>query len=977
MEDDRTIDEMLDEIEHSNETLIDILLRKYDDWVDEGIIVGLDPNDPDLGHIGTKYHSGRFPYGSGLNPYQHDPDFAGFVRKLRDDGYSYKDADGTILTGDKAIAKALGLTTTTFRKLYTISKNEERSRLVSKALSLQEEGLNPSQIAVKMGFKNESSVRSLLNEDARRRMEQAQVTADYLKSQVDKKGMIDVGGGVETELGISRVKLDEALLILEMQGYNTFPASVPQQTNPGRQTNLQVLCPPDTPYKVNDNGNKVSSYVYNNLDKVYSANDHMSYDDGKTFVPSFNYPTSIDSSRVQVLLRDDQHPKGGVGESRDGLIEIRPGVKDLSLGGSNYSQVRILVDGNRYLKGMAVYSDDLPDGVDIRFNSNKSSRDEAFKKISDNPDNPFGSLIKEHGGQSFYDDPKGKFIDPITGKHQSLSAINKRADEGDWDEWKKTLPSQFLSKQHEKLAAQQLKLAIADKEDGYSEIERISNPTVRRRFLESFADSCDYQAEHLQAAALPRQRYQVILPMDTLKDNEVYAPNYANGETVALIRFPHGGTFEIPILKVNNRNEEGIKAIGKNPRDAVGINKRVANRLSGADFDGDTVLVIPCNSSSSKVKITSTHPLAGLKDFDPTMTYGGKPEGTFRLMGENQTDREMGIISNLISDMTIQGAPESDLAKAVRHSMVVIDARKHKLDWKQSEVDNDIALLKKKYQGYTTSDGKRKGGASTIISRAKNEQDVIKRQGSPSIDPKTGRLVWKTADDATYVDRKTGEVKYRMQKSTQMAETDDAFTLVSEKNTPMERLYASYANKMKAMANRARLESLATPDVPYSPAARKQYQSEVKSLNEKIKLAEANRPREREAQLITLREVALKKQLYPSMKKEEIKKATQQTLTRARIQVGSKKDYVTFTEKEIEAIQKGAISGTALSKLIDNAKDEYLKEVFTPRTTQSVSAAKEAKIKAMLLSGYTNEEIATAVGLSISTVNGCIHDLKE
>ena len=51
----------------------------------------------------------------------------------------------------------------------------------------------------------------------------------------------------------------------------------------------------------------------------------------------------------------------------------------------------------------------------------------------------------------------------------------------------------------------------------------------------------------------------------------------------------------------------------------------------------------------------------------------------------------MGKISNLITDMTLLGASEDKLARAVRHSMVVIDDEKHHLDYKQSEKDNNIA----------------------------------------------------------------------------------------------------------------------------------------------------------------------------------------------------------------------------------------------------------------------------------------------
>ena len=48
----------------------------------------------------------------------------------------------------------------------------------------------------------------------------------------------------------------------------------------------------------------------------------------------------------------------------------------------------------------------------------------------------------------------------------------------------------------------------------------------------------------------------------------------------------------------------------------------------------------------------------------------------------------MGDVSNLITDMTIKGANNDELARAVRHSMVVIDSEKHNLDVKASARDN-------------------------------------------------------------------------------------------------------------------------------------------------------------------------------------------------------------------------------------------------------------------------------------------------
>lgn len=552
----------------------------------------------------------------------------------------------------------------------------------------------------------------------------------------------------------------------------------------------------------------------------------------------------------------------------------------------------------------------------------------------------------------------------MTGKKQSLSLINKRAEEGDWGEWADKLPSQFLSKQPKYLVDKQLNLAISDKMAEFDEICSLTNPTVKKSLLSSFADSCDYDAVHLQAAALPRQKYQVILPITSMKDNEVYAPNYKNGETVALVRYPHGGTFEIPILTVNNKQAEARRVLGNTPKDAIGINSKVAERLSGADFDGDTVMVIPCNSGKSKVKITSTPQL--IKDFDPKLEYGGKKEGTFKQMRDTQ--KEMGVISNLITDMTIKGATREELARAVRHSMVVIDAEKHKLDYKQSEIDNGISSLKKKYQG-TVEDGRYHEGASTLISRAKSEVSVVKRQGSPKIDEKTGELVWKPVDDPVYVDKRTGRTKVRTQPSTKMAETKDAYTLVSDVDSPIERAYANYANKMKALANQARLEMLSTGKVPYSASAKETYRAEVDSLTAKLNVALKNAPRERQAQTIANAVVAAKKQDNPGMTSGEIKKASQQALTQARSMVGAKKETIKITDREWEAIQAGAISENRLRQIIDNADIDVLRQRATPRASTTLSTAKMQKITSMNASGYSTSEIAEALGISTSTVS--------
>lgn len=891
-------------------------------------------------HYGMPRRSGRYPWGSGENPYQHSGDFLSRIAELKSQGLS-----------ETEIAKSLNLSSTEYRAYKAIAKNERRALDVATAKGLREKGYSLNEIAEKMGYTNDSSVRSLLNEGSEARMNQAQKTAEFLKKQIDEKGMIDVGVGVERELGISKEKLNQALVILEAEGYPVYGGGVPQVTNPGKQTNIKVICPPGTEHK--------DIYDYEN---IHSVTDYISHDGGETYDPKWVYPKSMDSNRLQIRYAEE----GGI--DKDGVVEIRRGVDDLSLGTSHYAQVRILVDGTHYIKGMAVYSDDLPKGVDVLFNTNKKQgtpMKDVLKKIKDDPENPFGSLIKEgivdpdkgdgqKGGQSYYYDKNGR---------KQLSLINKRAEEGDWGEWADKLPSQFLSKQNLSLVKKQLGLAASDKVSEFDEICSLTNPTVKKALLKSFADDCDSAAVHLQAAALPRQKYQVILPITSMKDTEVYAPNYKNGETVALIRYPHGGTFEIPILTVNNKQPEARKVLGTTPKDAVGINSKVAERLSGADFDGDTVMIIPCNSKGSKIKITSTPPLKGLEGFDPKAEYPEKKG--MKYMKNTQT--EMGKISNLITDMTLKGASQDELARAVRHSMVVIDAEKHKLDYKQSESDNGIASLKKKYQGRVDENGRYHEGASTLISRSKSEVSVIKRQGSPIIDPETGKQSWKTVDDPVYVDKKTGKTKTRTQPSTAMAETDDAHKLSS--GHPIEEAYADYANQLKGLANKARKEMVSSGKIAYSASAKKTYQREVDSLNAKLNLANSNAPKERSAQVMANAKIASMRQEYPDMTKAEIKKASQRALTQARTSVGAHREPIKFTDREWEAIQAGAISPSKLEQMISKVDSDNLKQYATPRATTQLSNAKISKINAMKNSGYSISEIAEALGVSSSTVS--------
>lgn len=883
-----------------------------------------------LMHYGVKRRSGRYPWGSGDNPYQHGGDFLARVEELQRLGKT-----------EKQIADELHLSTTDLRMQVRVAKHERRALQADRARSLREDGKTLDEIASILGYANDSSVRALLNENTAANKNKAQATAEILKKELAEKGAIDVGTGVERQLGVSTGVLQEALFILETEGYNRYGVGVPQVNDPKKRTITPVISVPEIDQRE----------VYQNLDLVKSVGDYHSTDGGESW-DKREYPASIDSSRVKILYGDEG------GALKDGVIEIRRGVADLDLGDSHYAQVRILVDGTHYLKGMAMYSDDMPDGADIVFNTNKHTgtpKMDVLKKIQDDPDNPFGALIKANG-QSHYIDADG---------NEKLSAINKLKEEGDWDKMSKNLSSQFLSKQPIQLIKKQLDLTYADAADEFSEICSLNNPTVKRKLLLDFADECDSAAVHLKAAALPRQSTQVILPLNAMKETEIFAPNYRDGEKVVLIRYPHGGTFEIPELTVNNKNPTAVSVLGKNIRDAVGINPKVAERLSGADFDGDQVVVIP---TGGRVKIQSTPALKDLKDFDPKTDYSTEGKTGVRLLAKGAaTQRQMGEISNLITDMTLKGATEPEIARAVKHSMVVIDAAKHKLDYRQSEKDNGIAELKKKYQGFDDETGHH-GGASTLLSRRKQDVEVPERQGSGVIDPLTGKVVYKESG-RTYVDPRTGKTVAATTKVKRILAVDDVRSMSS--GTLQEEAYADYANKMKDLANKARLEYKATPTLKRSASAAKAFEPEVNRLMAALKVAQLNAPLEREAQRIANARVKAKVQANNITDKDEISKIRRAAISDARNSTGAsgKRTRITISDGEWTAIQSGAISDTTLSEILRYAEPKTVRERATPRRTTQLSDARISRIKAMANSGNTNAEIAEALGISTSAVS--------
>lgn len=982
-----------------------------------------------LAHVGVGHldnppgrGSGRYGWGTGDNPGQHQYDIISEVKRYRAKGM--KDSDiARALLGDKA-------TTTDLRAEIAITRTNQRMEERTRALELlnrPDVNGNVSKVGRMMG-KSESSVRKLLDEDIARNTEKYSNTADYIRSKVDDKGVIDIGPGSEYSLGINRNTMNVAISMLEKEGYIKAYAQVPNPTKKDAKTTIAVLCPPGTEYAVN--GPSDTKYINWKKNEINSLNDYTP-NEGKQWQKLYS-PSSLDSSRIMINYKETG------GADKDGVIEIRRGVKDLSLGNAQYAQVRIAVDGTHYLKGMAMYADpaDMPKGVDIIFNTNKKqgtpmidsrthdlilngkmtkadydSDHGVLKPLKVNnetkkvdQDNAFGALIKA-GGQNYYEDKKGSFVKDgdvfrlatksDKGDRYSLSPVNKLREEGDWDSWSKRLSMQFLSKQPVKLINQQINLSVAEKKSELADIMRLTNPVIKKKMLEDFANGCDSNANDLSVKGFKNQAFQVILPITKMKETEIYAPRYKDGDTVALIRYPHGGTFEIPILKVNNQNPSA-KKIMPNAKDAVGISPKTAGILSGADFDGDTVVVMPLASNRLAVKSTANSKIPeieALKTFD-TKTY--KLPDSAPPVTNKKKQTEMGKITNLITDMTAQEAPAREIARAVKHSMVVIDSEKHHLDMKRSFEENNIQELKVKYQNG--------GGASTIFSRSnaksyipqrKEVTDVKKMtpeqkklyEAGKKVYVPTGNLKVKTktitdpkkmtADELKLYNSGRKVVRYLDEKEPKTMKVrggemyEDSFNLVYDKNDPKEAAYARYGNTLKDLANQARKEMRSIKPTPVSQSAKKTYAAEVEQLNRDLRIAESNKPRERQAQAIAGVRASEKIKANPDLDYEHKSRIRAQELEKARYELGAKKQKIEITDREWDAIQANAVSTNKLSRILNNTDQEAFKKRATPKDAAiTLTSAKLALIKSMYDSGmYTQADIAERLGISASTVS--------
>ncbi len=192
-------------------------------------------------------------------------------------------------------------------------------------------------------------------------------------------------------------------------------------------------------------------------------------------------------------------------------------------------------------------------------------------------------------------------------------------------------------------------------------------------------------------------------------------------------------------------------------------------------------------------------------------------------------------------------------------------------------------------------------------------------------------------------------------------------------------MYAEHSNKLKSLADEARLETVHhTKPIPYSPSAKKVYEKEVSELNSALNTALKNAPLERQAQVVANMILKQRRQANPDMDASEKKKIRGLALDEARLRTGAGKTRIQITPRQWEAIQAGAISNNKLGDILNNTDVDKLRELATPRKNPVMTSIMTTRAKNMLNSGATLAEVADALGIPVSTIeSGVSEEVKK
>lgn len=239
-----------------------------------------------------------------------------------------------------------------------------------------------------------------------------------------------------------------------------------------------------------------------------------------------------------------------------------------------------------------------------------------------------------------------------------------------------------------------------------------------------------------------------------------------------------------------------------------------------------------------------------------------------------------------------------------------------------------------------------------------------------TIDRETGEKVYQYTGD-TYIDKK-GNTRDRLTRSRKLAEEKDPYSLTSDPKTggtAIEKVYAEHSRTLKDIANAARLASLKESPRRYNPQAAKQYKDEVDSIIAKHKEAIKARPIERKAQIVGKEIFLTYQRANPDMSYQDRRTQKARALEVARTRLGAKKPTIEITPREWTAIELGAISPTRLKDILRNADMDQVRKYATPRATKAgMTPGKQTRAKSLLKSGYTNKEVALALGVPVTLV---------
>lgn len=113
---------------------------------------GTEDFDSFVAHYGTITNSGRYPWGSGEDPYQRLRDYQGKNARLKRE-----------LNGDMAaVAKAMGFDSQSeYRRFTSIVTKEKRERAVDEAIKLKKRNWSNVAIAEKLGVSKETVAKYL------------------------------------------------------------------------------------------------------------------------------------------------------------------------------------------------------------------------------------------------------------------------------------------------------------------------------------------------------------------------------------------------------------------------------------------------------------------------------------------------------------------------------------------------------------------------------------------------------------------------------------------------------------------------------------------------------------------------------------------------------------------------------------------------------------------------------------------------